>query len=172
MELKVWVEGIQRIVCGVTEKTTCQVKLIYLILELKGSGELSVTGIFSCCISSNMFMFMGSLDLLQLGFVCWEKGWYGGGPTTRPDSTLPAFSRCFLPNPDYGPRASHCRLHHITAGYTPTLHTSPQNCMIHSNTALGLRYSPPLHATPQNCMLSPNTARYTPSLHSTYNQQL
>ena len=25
MELKVWVEGIQRIVCGVTEKTTCQV---------------------------------------------------------------------------------------------------------------------------------------------------
>lgn len=26
MELKVWVEGIQRIVCGVTEKTTCQVR--------------------------------------------------------------------------------------------------------------------------------------------------
>ena len=25
MELKVWVEGIQRIVCGVTDKTTCQV---------------------------------------------------------------------------------------------------------------------------------------------------
>lgn len=25
MELKVWVEGIQRIVCGVTETTTCQV---------------------------------------------------------------------------------------------------------------------------------------------------
>lgn len=25
MELKVWVEGIQRIVCGVTESTTCQV---------------------------------------------------------------------------------------------------------------------------------------------------
>jgi hypothetical protein len=25
MELKVWVEGIQRIVCGVTENTTCQV---------------------------------------------------------------------------------------------------------------------------------------------------
>lgn len=24
MELKVWVEGIQRIVCGVTETTTCQ----------------------------------------------------------------------------------------------------------------------------------------------------
>ena len=27
MELKVWVEGIQRIVCGVTDKTTCQVRL-------------------------------------------------------------------------------------------------------------------------------------------------
>lgn len=26
MELKVWVEGIQRIVCGVTEATTCQVR--------------------------------------------------------------------------------------------------------------------------------------------------
>lgn len=26
MELKVWVEGIQRIVCGVNEKTTCQVR--------------------------------------------------------------------------------------------------------------------------------------------------
>ena len=30
MELKVWVEGIQRIVCGVTEKTTCQVVNIYI----------------------------------------------------------------------------------------------------------------------------------------------
>ena len=30
MELKVWVEGIQRIVCGVTETTTCQVDNIYL----------------------------------------------------------------------------------------------------------------------------------------------
>lgn len=27
MELKVWVEGIQRIVCGVTETTTCQVNI-------------------------------------------------------------------------------------------------------------------------------------------------
>ena len=27
MELKVWVEGIQRIVCGVTETTTCQVSV-------------------------------------------------------------------------------------------------------------------------------------------------
>lgn len=30
MELKVWVEGIQRIVCGVTESTTCQVYYYYI----------------------------------------------------------------------------------------------------------------------------------------------
>lgn len=29
MELKVWVEGIQRIVCGVTETTTCQVRFSF-----------------------------------------------------------------------------------------------------------------------------------------------
>ena len=29
MELKVWVEGIQRIVCGVTDKTTCQVSDVF-----------------------------------------------------------------------------------------------------------------------------------------------
>lgn len=29
MELKVWVEGIQRIVCGVTETTTSQVCCIF-----------------------------------------------------------------------------------------------------------------------------------------------
>lgn len=35
MELKVWVEGIQRIVCGVTETTTCQVDTIRLhVLKL------------------------------------------------------------------------------------------------------------------------------------------
>lgn len=28
MELKVWVEGIQRIICGVTENTTCQVSAL------------------------------------------------------------------------------------------------------------------------------------------------
>lgn len=38
MELKVWVEGIQRIVCGVTETTTCQVFFFKL------SGEI-VNGI-------------------------------------------------------------------------------------------------------------------------------
>lgn len=32
MELKVWVEGIQRIVCGVTETTTCQVSFSLLYL--------------------------------------------------------------------------------------------------------------------------------------------
>lgn len=31
MELKVWVEGIQRIVCGVNEKTTCQVSMSFFL---------------------------------------------------------------------------------------------------------------------------------------------
>lgn len=33
MELKVWVEGIQRIVCGVTETTTCQVRTPTLLVS-------------------------------------------------------------------------------------------------------------------------------------------
>jgi len=35
MELKVWVEGIQRIVCGVTEKTTCQ-DIVYALAHATG----------------------------------------------------------------------------------------------------------------------------------------
>lgn len=30
MELKVWVDGVQRVVCGVTEATTCQEVVIAL----------------------------------------------------------------------------------------------------------------------------------------------
>ena len=33
MELKVWVEGIQRIVCGVTNATTCQVIIVIFMLN-------------------------------------------------------------------------------------------------------------------------------------------
>ena len=41
MELKVWVEGIQRIVCGVTDKTTCQVRTSKesLIMEIFMRGK-------------------------------------------------------------------------------------------------------------------------------------
>lgn len=35
MELKVWVEGIQRIVCGVTETTTCQ-DVVYALAHATG----------------------------------------------------------------------------------------------------------------------------------------
>jgi len=35
MELKVWVEGIQRIVCGVTENTTCQ-DVVYALAHATG----------------------------------------------------------------------------------------------------------------------------------------
>lgn len=41
MELKVWVEGIQRIVCGVTETTTCQVKRILLLPKKRTSLPLT-----------------------------------------------------------------------------------------------------------------------------------
>lgn len=34
MEVKVYVEGVQRIVCGVTEKTTCQEVVIALAQAL------------------------------------------------------------------------------------------------------------------------------------------
>lgn len=43
MELKVWVEGIQRIVCGVTDTTTCQVNLIHI---QKVSSDLAAWQIF------------------------------------------------------------------------------------------------------------------------------
>ena len=35
MELKVWVEGIQRIVCGVTDKTTCQVGQTFFTYKVR-----------------------------------------------------------------------------------------------------------------------------------------
>lgn len=40
MELKVWVDGVQRIVCGVTEFTTCQEVVIALAQAI---GELKTT---------------------------------------------------------------------------------------------------------------------------------
>lgn len=40
MELKVWVDGVQRIVCGVTEFTTCQEVVIALAQAI---GKLQIT---------------------------------------------------------------------------------------------------------------------------------
>lgn len=40
MELKVWVDGVQRIVCGVTEFTTCQEVVIALAQAI---GKLKLT---------------------------------------------------------------------------------------------------------------------------------
>lgn len=40
MELKVWVDGVQRIVCGVTEFTTCQEVVIALAQAI---GKLKIT---------------------------------------------------------------------------------------------------------------------------------
>lgn len=40
MELKVWVDGVQRIVCGVTEFTTCQEVVIALAQAI---GKIAAT---------------------------------------------------------------------------------------------------------------------------------
>lgn len=50
MELKVWVDGIQRVVCGVSEQTTCQEVVIALaqaIGEFPGDKETKLVGLWS-----------------------------------------------------------------------------------------------------------------------------
>lgn len=46
MELKVWVDGIQRVVCGVSEQTTCQEVVIALAQAIGESpqGQTGTTG--------------------------------------------------------------------------------------------------------------------------------
>lgn len=48
MELKVWVDGVQRIVCGVTEFTTCQEVVIALAQAI---GKVATTNAVSYSIS-------------------------------------------------------------------------------------------------------------------------
>lgn len=53
MELKVWVDGIQRVVCGVSEQTTCQEVVIALaqaIGEFPGDEETKPVGLWSSSI--------------------------------------------------------------------------------------------------------------------------
>lgn len=53
MELKVWVDGIQRVVCGVSEQTTCQEVVIALaqaIGEFLGDKETKLVGLWSSSI--------------------------------------------------------------------------------------------------------------------------
>uniref|UniRef100_A0A8C7CYD7 Ras association domain family member 8 n=1 Tax=Oncorhynchus kisutch TaxID=8019 RepID=A0A8C7CYD7_ONCKI len=42
MELKVWVDGVQRIVCGVTEHTTCQEVVIALAQAIGRTGRYTL----------------------------------------------------------------------------------------------------------------------------------
>uniref|UniRef100_A0A673MD41 Ras association domain family member 8b n=2 Tax=Sinocyclocheilus TaxID=75365 RepID=A0A673MD41_9TELE len=42
MELKVWVDGVQRIVCGVTEVTTCQEVVIALAQAIGRTGRYTL----------------------------------------------------------------------------------------------------------------------------------
>jgi Ras association domain-containing protein 7/8 len=44
MELKVWVEGIQRIICGVTDATTCQDVVFALAHGESFSGFIELWG--------------------------------------------------------------------------------------------------------------------------------
>uniref|UniRef100_A0A8C9T137 Ras association domain family member 8 n=1 Tax=Scleropages formosus TaxID=113540 RepID=A0A8C9T137_SCLFO len=43
MELKVWVDGVQRVVCGVTEATTCQEVVIALAQAIGRTGRYTLT---------------------------------------------------------------------------------------------------------------------------------
>uniref|UniRef100_A0A3P8RHM5 Ras association domain family member 8a n=1 Tax=Astatotilapia calliptera TaxID=8154 RepID=A0A3P8RHM5_ASTCA len=42
MELKVWVDGVQRVVCGVTEATTCQEVVIALAQAIGRTGRYTL----------------------------------------------------------------------------------------------------------------------------------
>lgn len=43
MELKVWVDGIQRVVCGVSEQTTCQ-EVVIALAQAIGESPQEQTG--------------------------------------------------------------------------------------------------------------------------------
>lgn len=53
MELKVWVDGVQRIVCGVTEFTTCQEVVIALAQAIGKMATANVLLYLSCFDEAN-----------------------------------------------------------------------------------------------------------------------
>lgn len=71
MELKVWVDGVQRIVCGVTEVTTCQEVVIALAQAIgKWTRWVSEIKWFFCCDSCCwLFLFVVSIDLSWVSFI-------------------------------------------------------------------------------------------------------
>lgn len=74
MELKVWVDGIQRVVCGVSEQTTCQEVVIALaqaIGEFLGDKETKLVGSSSIFLSKE-----GGVDppLIALFFKPVDRG--------------------------------------------------------------------------------------------------
>lgn len=77
MELKVWVDGIQRVVCGVSEQTTCQEVVIALaqaIGEFPGDKETKLVGLWW---SSSVFPSMeggGDSPLIALFFKPVDRG--------------------------------------------------------------------------------------------------
>lgn len=53
MELKVWVDGVQRIVCGVTEMTTCQEVVIALAQAIGESEFILKVQKYNICVHSH-----------------------------------------------------------------------------------------------------------------------
>lgn len=81
MELKVWVDGVQRVVCGVTEATTCQEVVIALAQAIGRSqpqplarrllgSSASLTG----NIKNSFFPVPTPFVMLPRVFVCRYKG--------------------------------------------------------------------------------------------------
>lgn len=55
MELKVWVDGVQRVVCGVTEATTCQ-EVVIALAQAIGRSETYHSGLLHLSLYSSHVM--------------------------------------------------------------------------------------------------------------------
>lgn len=89
MELKVWVDGVQRIVCGVTEVTTCQ-EVVIALAQAIGKWILGVSELDSLYLCS-LFLFL---------FVCFKYRSHVGFVHLVPWSSLRCtFTDCCPPRP-------------------------------------------------------------------------
>ena len=61
MELKVWVDGVQRIVCGVTEFTTCQ-EVVIALAQAIGTSTTTTTYVSQWGVGARL----GSVSLISL----------------------------------------------------------------------------------------------------------
>lgn len=70
MELKVWVDGVQRVVCGVTEATTCQEVVIALAQAIGKSCSNTFCFIIVTTISKSWFLYLFWIDIITLAAWC------------------------------------------------------------------------------------------------------